>query len=111
MFLDEVGEIPPDMQSKLLRVLQEGTFERIGEETTRTSDVRIVAATNRDLRDEMDAGRFREDLYYRLSVFPVKLPALRDRLEDIDAQLFFNFSSNNALATFIQNARDHLCRR
>ncbi len=83
LFLDEVGEIPLDMQSKLLRVLQEGTYERIGEESTRSADVRIVAATNRDLQDEVRAKRFRQDLYYRLSVFPIEVPALRDRKDDI----------------------------
>jgi len=83
LFLDEVGEIPLDMQSKLLRVLQEGTYERIGEEKTRSADVRIVAATNRDLLDEVEAKRFRQDLYYRLSVFPVNIPSLRERKEDI----------------------------
>ncbi len=83
LFLDEVGEIPLDMQSKLLRVLQEGTFERIGEEQTRSADVRIVAATNRDLQEEVRSGRFRQDLYYRLSVFPLDVPSLRDRKDDI----------------------------
>jgi transcriptional regulator with GAF, ATPase, and Fis domain len=83
LFLDEVGEIPMDLQSKLLRVLQEGAFERVGEEKTRRANVRIVAATNRDLRREIEAGTFRQDLFFRLSVFPIELPPLRERREDI----------------------------
>jgi len=83
LFLDEIGEIPLSQQGKLLRALQEGEFERIGDERTMKVDVRIVAATNRNLMDEIKAGRFREDLYYRISVFPVEVPPLRDRLDDI----------------------------
>ena len=85
LFLDEVGEIPPDMQSKLLRVLQEGEYERIGDERTRKVDVRVLAATNRDLKQEIDAGKFRRDLYYRLNVFPVEVNPLRHRRQDIPA--------------------------
>jgi two-component system response regulator AtoC len=90
LFLDEIAEIPTEMQVKLLRVIQEGTFERVGGLKTLEVDVRLVAATNRDLQAEVEAGRFREDLFYRLNVVPLHLPPLRDRPEDI-----------NTLATFM----------
>jgi len=98
LFLDEVGEIPMAMQAKLLRVLQEREFERVGDARTRRVDVRIVAATNRDLQKEVDAGRFRQDLYYRLGVFPIEVPPLRERTADIAplAEHFLRASSHGS---------------
>jgi chemotaxis protein methyltransferase CheR len=83
LFLDEIGELPLELQSKLLRVIQEGEFERLGNSRTIKVDVRIISATNRNLEEEVSNGRFREDLWYRLNVFPIASPPLRDRLDDI----------------------------
>ena len=83
LFLDEVGEIPLALQSKLLRVLEDGQFERVGDGRTRSVDTRLIAATNKDLGCEAEEGRFRQDLYYRLNVYPIQVPPLRERKEDI----------------------------
>ena len=96
IFLDEIGEIPLELQGKLLRVLQESEYERVGDETTLSVDVRVVAATNRDLEKVVEQGGFREDLYYRLSVFPIDVPPLRERGEDI-VQLASHFLEKASL--------------
>ncbi|SES19506.1 sigma-54-dependent transcriptional regulator [Pedobacter rhizosphaerae] len=109
IFLDEIGELPLDLQVKLLRVLQEKEIERVGGKTTISTDVRIISATNRNLLAEVEAGRFRRDLFYRLNVFPVSLPALRDRKTDIAllATFFlkkFAQKSNRTLEGFSKKA-------
>ncbi|HCW91928.1 MAG TPA: sigma-54-dependent Fis family transcriptional regulator [Marinobacter sp.] len=83
LFLDEIGDMPLNMQVKILRVLQEKTYEKVGSNRTQTADVRIIAATHKNLEDMIGSGDFREDLYYRLNVFPIEMPALRERVEDI----------------------------
>src|SRR5271167_4651099 len=89
IFLDEINSTSPKLQVKLLRVLQEGEFERVGDNNTKKVDTRIIAATNRDLHEEIEADRFREDLYYRLNVVPIYLPPLRERREDIEPLVLF----------------------
>lgn len=84
LFLDEIGEMAPELQAKLLRVLENGEYIRIGETRATKTDIRVIAATNRDLTREIAEGRFREDLFYRLSVFTIRLPSLADRPEDIE---------------------------
>ncbi len=110
LFLDEVGELPPSTQVKLLRVLQEGTLRRLGETRDRNVDVRVVAATVRVLKDEVEAGRFREDLYYRLNVLPLHVPPLRQRKEDLSLLVdHFIERTNRRLGTAIRglDAKGH----
>ena len=111
IFLDEIGELPLAMQSKLLRTLQEGTLVRLGGTREIRIDVRLVAATNRDLAQEVQAGRFRQDLYYRLNVIPIRLPSLRERREDVRAlALHFVSRANQAHQRNVYLAPDALAR-
>ena len=95
MFLDEIGEMVPALQAKLLRFLEEKTFKRVGGSADIRVDVRVVAATNRNLQDEVRAGRFREDLFYRLNVLPIVLPPLRERADDIPLLVAFYIDAYN----------------
>lgn len=95
LFLDEIGELPLELQPKLLRVLQDGEFERIGGNKTIKSDVRIITATNRNLKAEVQANKFRSDLFFRINVFPVNIPPLRDRIEDIPLLVEYFLSKYN----------------
>ena len=115
LFLDEIADLPPALQPKLLRLLQEKRFERVGETRTRACDVRIVAATNRNLEVETAAGKFREDLLYRLNVIEVTLPPLRQRRRDILSLAehllrFFVRQTGKAFSTFTDEARDAMMR-
>jgi DNA-binding NtrC family response regulator len=115
LFLDEVGEMNPASQVKLLRVLQEGEFERLGSSQSISVDVRVVAATNKDLREEVRAGRFREDLFYRLNVITISLPPLRERSEDIPLLVehflqVYCAKNDRRLLTVSREAMERLCR-
>ena len=107
-FLDEIGELPPDLQAKLLGVIEEGRFERLGSTHSLKVDVRIIAATNRDLDQEVAAGKFRRDLFYRLNVFPISIPPLRERVEDIGPLIWMFVKQNEKK---LNKRIDHIPRR
>ena len=98
IFLDEIGELPLALQQKLLRVLQDGEFERLGSSQVRNTDVRVIAATNRNLKEDVSKGRFRDDLWYRLNVFPLSIPPLRERAEDIPLLVNWTIKKTSAAA-------------
>ena len=106
IFLDEIGDMPLSMQVKLLRVLQERTYERVGGNKSFVCDVRVVAATHRNLEEQIEQGHFREDLFYRLNVFPIEMPALRERVEDIPDLLDFMFQKIQASGRAVAQLSD-----
>jgi formate hydrogenlyase transcriptional activator len=109
LFLDEIGDLPLDLQAKLLRVLQEGTFERLGSSSSQAVDVRIIAATHQDLMHRVSTGEFRADLFYRLNVFPIRVPSLRERIEDIPALVWsFIRKRQGALHRCITNVSENV---